>query len=78
MVQTEQVKGLFRHFLTFIGGILVAESLLDCYNTTVDEHQHIELNKNYAYIALAFAMMIELFNMKERRIKRARDFNQEV
>ena len=23
MVQTEQVKGLLRHFLTFIGGILV-------------------------------------------------------
>ena len=27
MVQTEQVKGLLRHFLTFIGGILVAKGL---------------------------------------------------
>ena len=39
--------------------------------------QHIELDKNYAYIALAFAMMIELFNIKERKIKRAKDFTQD-
>jgi hypothetical protein len=35
------------------------------------------LNKNYAYIALAFAMMIELFNIKERKIKRSKDFTQD-
>ncbi len=27
MVQTEQVKGLLRHCLTFVGGILVAKGL---------------------------------------------------
>lgn len=27
MIQTEQVKGLLRHFLTFVGGILVAKGL---------------------------------------------------
>ena len=71
------IKMIALSFLLVIGGILVAESLIDCYNTTVDEHHHIDLNKNYAYIALAFAMMIELFNIKERRVKRERDFKQE-
>jgi predicted tellurium resistance membrane protein TerC len=71
------IKMIALSFLLVIGGILIAEALIDCYNTTIEESKHIELNKNYAYIALAFAMMIELFNIKERRIKRARDFNQE-
>lgn len=71
------IKMIALSFLLVIGGILVAEALLDSYNTTVSEDHHIELNKNYAYIALAFAMMIELFNIKERKVKRERDFNQE-
>jgi predicted tellurium resistance membrane protein TerC len=64
-------------FLLVIGGILVAEALIDSYNSTLPHEQHFELNKNYAYIALAFAMMIELFNIKERKIKRAKDFTQQ-
>ena len=71
------IKMIALSFLLVIGGILIAESLIDCFNTTVEEKNHIELNKNYAYIALAFAMMIELFNIKERRLKRERDFKQE-
>ena len=60
-------------FLLAIGGILLAEGLIDCYNFTVPEEKHLELNKNYAYIALAFAMLIEAFNMQERKVKRKRD-----
>jgi hypothetical protein len=37
------------------------------------EDEHLELNKNYAYVALAFALIIEAFNMKERKVKRKRD-----
>jgi predicted tellurium resistance membrane protein TerC len=70
------IKMIALSFLLVIGGILVAEALIDSYNSTLPESQHLELNKNYAYLALAFAMMIELFNIKERRIKRAKDFNQ--
>lgn len=70
------IKMIALAFLLVIGGILVAEALIDSYNTTLPHEQHIELNKNYAYIALAFAMMIELFNIKERRIKREKDFTQ--
>lgn len=71
------IKMIALSFLLVIGGILVAEALVDCYNTTLPAEKHIEINKNYAYIALAFAMMIELFNIKERKIKRAHDFKQE-
>lgn len=71
------IKMIALSFLLVIGGILVAEALIDSYNTTLPHEQHIELNKNYAYIALAFAMMIELFNIKERKIKRAKDFTQD-
>jgi predicted tellurium resistance membrane protein TerC len=71
------IKMIALAFLLVIGGILVAEALIDCYNTTLPHDQHVELNKNYAYIALAFAMLIEMFNIKERRIKREKDFNQE-
>ncbi len=72
--KNQTIKMIALVFLLVIGGILLAEGLLDCYNFTVPEDEHIELNKNYAYIALAFALLIELFNMKERRVKRDRDF----
>jgi len=52
---------------------LLAEGLIDCYNFSVPEDKHVELNKNYAYVALAFAMIVEFFNMKERKVKRKRD-----
>jgi len=71
------IKMIALCFLLVIGGILVAEALLDSYNTTVDHEHHIELNKNYAYIALAFAIMIEGFNIKERKVRRAKDFKQD-
>jgi predicted tellurium resistance membrane protein TerC len=71
------IKMIALSFLLIIGGILVAEALIDSYNTTLPHEQHIEMNKNYAYTALAFAMLIELFNIKERKIKRSKDFKQE-
>lgn len=71
------IKMIALSFLLVVGGILSAEAFLDSYNTTVPLDKHIELNKNYAYIALAFAIMIELFNIKERKIKRAKDFKQD-
>ncbi len=71
------IKMIALSFLLVIGGILVAEALIDSYNSTLPHEQHFDLNKNYAYIALAFAMMIELFNIKERKIKRAKDFTQQ-
>ncbi len=67
------IKMIALVFLLVIGGILLAEGLLDSYNFTLPEKEHIELNKNYAYIALAFALIIEGFNMKERRVKRKKD-----
>ena len=70
------IKMIALVFLLVIGGILVAESIVDCYNTTVSEANHIEINKNYAYLALAFAVLVELFNIKERKIKRKQDFTQ--
>ncbi len=70
------IKMIALVFLLVIGGILVAEALVDSYNTTLPEASHIEINKNYAYIALAFAIMVELFNIKERKIKRSQDFTQ--
>ena len=71
------IKMVALSFLLLIGGILIGESLVDCYNTTLPEHAHIEINKYYAYFALAFAMMIELFNIRERKIKRDHDFKQD-
>ncbi|MES2568397.1 MAG: TerC family protein [Bacteroidota bacterium] len=71
------IKMIALSFLLVIGGILVAEALIDCYNFSVPHEKHVELNKNYAYIALAFAMLIEGFNIKERKFKRSKDFKQE-
>ena len=71
--KNQSIKMIALVFLLAIGGILLAEGLIDCYNFTVPEEKHLELNKNYAYIALAFAMLIEAFNMQERKVKRKRD-----
>ncbi len=65
------IKMIALVFLLVIGGILVAESLVDCYNTTVPEKEHWHINKNYAYLALAFALVVELFNIRERKIRRS-------
>lgn len=70
------IKTIALVFLLVIGGILVAESIIDCYNTSLPEKDHLYINKNYAYLALAFAIFVELFNIRERRIKRERDFTQ--
>ena len=75
--KNQGIKMVALSFLLVIGGILVGEALVDCYNTTLHHEEHIEINKNYAYIALAFAMMIELFNIRERKSKRVHDFKQE-
>jgi predicted tellurium resistance membrane protein TerC len=72
--KNQGIKMIALAFLLVIGGILLAEGLLDCYNFSLPEDGHIELNKNYAYIALAFALLIEIFNMRERKVKRDRDF----
>lgn len=71
------IKMIALAFLLVIGGILVAEACADSYNFTVSHEHHIEINKNYAYIALAFAILIELFNMRERKVHRTKDFNPE-
>lgn len=67
------IKTIALAFLLVIGGILVAEALTDAYNFSVPEEHHLELNKNYAYIALAFAMFIEMLNMRERKLRKKRD-----
>ncbi len=69
------IKTIALSFLLVIGAILVGEAVTDSYNFGVDEEHHVEINKNYAYVALGFAMMVELFNMRERRIKRERDLD---
>ena len=75
--KNQGIKMIALAFLLVIGGILLAEGLLDAYNFSLPEHQHLELNKNYAYLALAFAMLVEFFNMKERSVKRKRDLELE-
>lgn len=71
--KNQGIKMIALVFLLAIGAILLAEGLIDCYNFSVPHDQHVELNKNYAYVALAFALIIEAFNMKERKVKRKRD-----
>jgi predicted tellurium resistance membrane protein TerC len=71
--KNQGIKMIALSFLLVIGGILFAEGIIDAYNFTVPETQHVELNKNYAYVALAFALMNEIFNMREQRVKRKRD-----
>jgi predicted tellurium resistance membrane protein TerC len=71
--KNQGIKMIALVFLLAIGGILLAEGLIDCYNFTVSEDNQLEINKNYAYVALAFALVIEGFNMMERKVKRKRD-----
>ena len=71
--KNQGIKMIALVFLLAIGGILLAEGIIDCYNFSVPEEEHVELNKNYAYVALAFAMLIEAFNMMEKKVKRKRD-----
>ncbi|MBX3165683.1 MAG: TerC family protein [Bacteroidetes bacterium] len=71
--KNQGIKMIALAFLLVVGGILLGEGLIDCYNFSLPENEHIELNKNYAYVALAFALLIELFNMRERKVKREKD-----
>jgi predicted tellurium resistance membrane protein TerC len=71
--KNQGIKMIALTFLLAIGGILLAEGLIDSYNFSIPEENHIELNKNYAYIALAFALLVEVFNMKEKAVKRKKD-----
>lgn len=71
--KNQGIKMIALTFLLVIGAVLLIDGLLDCYNFSVPESQHLELNKNYAYVALAFAMLVEAFNMKERKVKRRKD-----
>jgi predicted tellurium resistance membrane protein TerC len=71
--KNQGIKMIALTFLLAIGGILLIDGLLDCYNFSVDEENHLELNKNYAYIALGFALLVEVFNMKENKVKRKKD-----
>lgn len=73
--RNQGIKMIALAFLLAIGGILLAEGILDAYNFSLPEQEHIEINKNYAYIALAFAIFIELLNMKERKEKRKKDLD---
>lgn len=66
------IKTIALTFLVVIGGILVAESFIAAYNYSLPHEQHIELNKNYAYVALAFALISEWINIKEEKVKRNR------
>lgn len=72
--KNQGVKTIALTFLVVIGGLLVAESILSAYNYSLPKEQHIELNKNYAYVALAFALISEWINIKEQKIKRQRSF----
>jgi predicted tellurium resistance membrane protein TerC len=69
------IKTIALAFLLVIGGVLVAESVLDAYNFSVPESEHLELDKNYAYIALGFALFIEMLNMRERKLRKKKDAN---
>jgi predicted tellurium resistance membrane protein TerC len=66
------IKMIALAFLIVIAGVLLGESITDAYNFSVDHENHIELNKNYAYVALAFALFIEVLNMRERKLKHKR------
>lgn len=68
--KNQGIKTIALTFLVVIGGMLVAESFISAYNYPLPKEEHIELNKNYAYVALAFALISEWINIKEQRIKR--------
>jgi predicted tellurium resistance membrane protein TerC len=73
--KNQGIKMIALTFLLVIGGILLVDGLLDCYNFSVTEENHLELNKNYAYIALGFALLVEGFNMRENKVKRKKDMD---
>lgn len=79
------IKMLALAFLIIIGGILTAEAISDGMNIMIDvkglspEQAHekqYHINKNYAYFALAFALFIEILNMRERKKKIQRNFGE--
>jgi predicted tellurium resistance membrane protein TerC len=70
------IKTIALAFLLVIGGVLVTEAILDAYNFSVPETEHVELDKNYAYIALGFALFIEMLNMREKKLRKRKDANQ--
>lgn len=71
--KNQGIKMIALVFLLAIGGVLLIEGLLDAYNFSLPAADHLHLNKNYIYVALVFALLIEFFNMKERKLKRKRD-----
>ncbi|MFN5182799.1 MAG: TerC family protein [Bacteroidota bacterium] len=79
------IKMLALAFLIVIGGVLVAESITDGLNAMIDvkgltlekaHEKQYHLNKNYVYFALAFALFIEVLNMRERKKKVERNFGE--
>lgn len=73
--KNQGIKMIALVFLLAIGAVLITEGFLDCYNFSVPAAEQLSFNKNYAYVALAFALLIEAFNMKERKVKRKKDLN---
>ncbi len=71
--RNQGIKTIALVFLLAIGGILLVEGLFDAYNFSVPEAEHLHLNKNYAYVALGFALLVEVFNMKEKNQKKKKD-----
>lgn len=79
------IKMLALGFLIVIGGVLAAEAITDGFNIMMDHHNktaeeihkmEYHLNKNYVYFALAFALFIEILNMRERKQKQKRNFGE--
>jgi len=64
------IKTVALAFLLVIGVVLVGEAFTDAYNFSVPEAKHIELNKNYAYSALGFAILVELLNLWEKKVRK--------
>jgi len=64
------IKMLALSFLVVIGIILVVESLEDAHVLHLPEGVSI---KTYSYIALAFAMIVELLNIRTRNVKERAD-----
>ncbi|MBS1650862.1 MAG: TerC family protein [Bacteroidetes bacterium] len=71
--KNQGIKTIALTFLLLIGGIILAEGIIDAINFTKSESEKIELNKNYAYVALLFSLINEWFNMRERSNKRKKD-----
>ena len=69
------IKTIALNFLVVIGAMLVIESVLSAYNYSLPPSQHIELNKNYAYVALAFALISEWINIKGQKIKQSKNLS---